>query len=301
MELHLNDIALYVEVARRGNISRAARVLNMPASTLTRRVDELERQLGMRLLSRGRQGVALTEAGQMYYERCQPLIERARMAHMSLQDTVEMPRGKLRISLHSSLADLFLPSVMDEFIRMYPLIECEFDVSAAVIDPARDPCDLALRLGRQPDSSLVARKLGEMSWDMYAAPAYLARHGEPAVPRDLAGHECLRSLLEEQNQTWELRCGSDTQRVGVAGRLTANQAELLFRLAAAGLGIAALPACEQVREWIAGSGLLRVLPAWRLAPVPLYALTPTRAPSARARAFLDFIEPRLRAGLQAAH
>ncbi|WP_233236295.1 LysR substrate-binding domain-containing protein [Bordetella sp. LUAb4] len=301
MDLHLNDIALYVEVARRGNISRAARVLNMPASTLTRRVDELERQLGMRLLSRSRQGVALTEAGQMYYERCQPLIERARMAHVSLQDTVEIPRGKLRISLHGSLADLFLPAVMDEFIRTYPLIECEFDVSAAVIDPARDPCDLALRLGKQPDSSLIARKLGEMSWDLYAAPAYLARHGEPASPQDLVDHECLRSLLEEQNPTWELRCGPDTQRVEVAGRLTANQAELLFRLAAAGLGIAALPACEQVRGWIEGSGLLRVLPAWRLAPVPLYALTPTRVPSARVRAFLDFIEPRLQAGLHAAH
>ncbi len=298
MDLHLNHIALYVEVARRGNISHAARVLNMPASTLTRRVDELERQVGMRLLNRGRRGVVLTEAGQAYYERCLPLVERARMAHMSLRDAITIPKGKLRLSLHSSVADVFIPLVMYEFIRAYPLIECEFDVTAAPIDPVRNPCDLALRFGRQPDSNLIARRLGEMRWELYAMPAYLAQRGTPAVPADLARHECLRSMLDEQHPAWELRCGEARQRVQVSGRLTANQAGLLFSLAAAGLGIAALPVCGQVRRWIADSGLVRVLPEWKLAPLPLYALLPARVPPARTQAFLDFIAPRLRASLQ---
>jgi DNA-binding transcriptional LysR family regulator len=297
MDLPLNDIALYVEVARRGNISRAARVLNMPASTLTRRVDELERQLGMRLLSRNRQGVVLTEAGQLYYERCQPLIERARMAHMALHDTASIPRGKLRISIHSSLADLFLPAIMEEFIRQYPLIECEFDVSAAAVDLARDPCDLALRFGQQPDSNLISRRLGSVAWELYAMPSYLARQGVPNAPEDLREHECVRGLLVELRSNWELRQGAEVRRVEVSGKMAANQLRLLFGLAAAGLGIVALPVLEEVSQWMAGSGLVRVLPEWQLTPVPLYALLPTRDLPVRTRAFLDFIEPRLRKGM----
>ncbi|WP_233236293.1 LysR family transcriptional regulator [Bordetella sp. LUAb4] len=300
MDLHLNDIALYVEVARRKNFSRAAEVLNMPASTLSRRVGELEKHVGMRLLNRSTRRIDLTEAGQIYYERCRHLVERARVAHEQLTDMASAPKGMLRVSMQSSLAHLFLPVAMAEFTRAYPNIECEFDVSSAPIDPISNPYDVVLRFGKQPDSGLIARQLLSMSCEMYAMPAYLEQHGVPRTPQDLTGHECLRSLIDERHSTWELRRGKEVEVVQVSGHMSANQSSLLYRLAVSGLGIVALPVFDRLRQAVRESGLVRVLPEWQLAPLPLYALLPSRVLPAKTQAFLSFIEPRLNLGLSLA-
>ncbi|CFU59893.1 LysR family transcriptional regulator [Bordetella pertussis] len=240
MDIQLNDIALFVEVAKRKNFSHAAEALNIPTSTLSRRVSELERGLGMRLLNRSPRRIDLTEAGALYFERCRHIVEEARVAHEQLQDMAAQPKGRLRISLPTSLAQLFLTDVIPEFRGLYPDIECDFDLSMRPVDPISNPFDLVLRFGQQPDSSLVARQIVLMTQHLYAAPQYLALHGEPRVPADLGHHECLRPSMSDAFSYWVLQSGDKVERVQVSGRLAANNIGMLGRLASQGLGITPL-------------------------------------------------------------
>ncbi|AWP86628.1 LysR family transcriptional regulator [Bordetella bronchiseptica] len=296
MDIQLNDIALFVEVAKRKNFSHAAEALNIPTSTLSRRVSELERGLGMRLLNRSTRRIDLTEAGALYFERCRHIVEEARVAHEQLQDMAAQPKGRLRISLPTSLAQLFLTNVIPEFRSLYPDIECDFDLSMRPVDPISNPFDLVLRFGQQPDSSLVARQIVLMTQHLYAAPQYLALHGEPRVPADLGHHECLRPSMSDAFSYWVLQSGDKVERVQVSGRLAANNIGMLGRLASQGLGITPLVMSDSMTRAIRQAGLVRVLPDWALTPIPLFALMPSRMVPAKTRAFLDFIQPRLNAG-----
>ncbi|ARP88082.1 LysR family transcriptional regulator [Bordetella genomosp. 9] len=293
MDVQLNDIALFVEVAKRKNFSHAAEALNIPAATLSRRVTELERRVGMQLLTRTTRRIELTEAGALYFERCRHIIEEARVAHEQLHDMAAQPKGRLRISLTASLAQLVLPLVMREFTEQYPDIECEFDVSGRPVDPISNPFDLVLRFGQQPDSSLISRQIMVMSHQLYASHDYLARHGEPLTPIDLSHHDCLRFPSGEGGSFWMLHSGERVVRVQVFGRLIANNMGMLARLAARGMGVVPLPVFHTMEKAIERIGLVRVLPDWHLTPMPLFALLPSRAIPAKTRAFLDFIQPRL--------
>lgn len=293
MDIQLNDIALFVEVAKRKNFSHAAEALGIPTSTLSRRVTELERGIGMRLLNRSTRRIDLTEAGAVYFERCRHIVEEARVAHEQLQDMAAQPKGRLRISMPTSLAQLFLPVVIREFRAQYPDIECDFDLSMRPIDPISNPYDLVLRFGQQPDSSLIARQIVLMTQHLYASPAYLERYGEPRTPSDLSHHECLRPAMTDVMSYWVLHSGEKVERVQVSGRLAANNVGMLGRLASQGLGITPLLVFEAMERAITQSGLVRVLPDWALTPLPLFALLPSRMIPAKTRAFLDFIQPRL--------
>ena len=223
MDIQLNDIALFVEVAKRKNFSHAAEALNIPTSTLSRRVSELERSVGMRLLNRSTRKIDLTEAGAIYFERCRHIVEEARIAHDQLLDMAVQPKGRLRISLPTSLAQLFLPAVISEFREQHPDIECDFDLSMRPIDPISNPFDLILRFGQQPDSSLISRKIVLMAHQLYASPDYLARHGEPRVPADLSHHECLRPTMREESSFWMLLFGRQGGTRAGVGTLVGEQ------------------------------------------------------------------------------
>jgi DNA-binding transcriptional LysR family regulator len=293
VDIQLNDIALFVEVAKRKNFSHAAEALNIPSATLSRRVTELERSIGMRLLIRTTRKIDLTEAGAIYFERCRHIVEEARIAHDQLQDMAVQPKGRLRISLPASLAQLFLPIIIRDFTAQYPDIECGFDLSTRSVDPISNPFDLVLRFGQQPDSSLISRQIVLMAHQLYAAPSYLSRYGEPRTPADLSHHECLRPTVGDASSFWMLHSGERVERVQVLGRLAANNMAMLGRLASHGMGIVPLPVFDAMEHAIGRAGLVRVLPDWNLTPIPLFALLPSRTIPAKTRAFLDFIKPRL--------
>jgi DNA-binding transcriptional LysR family regulator len=294
MDIQLNDIALFVEVAKRKNFSHAADVLNIPSATLSRRVSELERRVGMQLLTRTTRRIDLTEAGALYFERCRHIIEEARVAHEQLHDLAAQPKGRLRISMIASLAQMVLPIVMREFTEQYPDIDCEFDLSGRPVDPISNPFDLVLRFGQQPDSSLISRQIMLMDHQLYASTDYLAQHGKPLTPADLSHHDCLRFPSGEGTSSyWMLHSAERIARVQVFGRLTANNMGMLARLAARGMGIVPLPVFPTMKKAIDRVGLVRVLPDWSLTPLPLFALLPSRTIPAKTRAFLDFIQPRL--------
>jgi DNA-binding transcriptional LysR family regulator len=290
MSPSLNDIELFVEVARSQNFTRAGESLNMPASTVSRRLSQLEKSIGVRLLNRSTRKVALTPAGATYFERCRPIVEQARMAHEMLMENTQQPRGRLRISLPSSLALAFLQVSLREFSRRYPEIECEYDLSVRKIDLQSDGYDVVIRASQIPDSGIVSHRLGVLRLGLYASQAYLQARGVPQTPDALVDHECLRTSTGRDDSNWTLYSTEGAQRrVRVHGRMAMNHVLMLRHMAEMGAGIVPL----SVRDSQVSARLVRILPQWTFEPVPLVALFPSRLLPARTRAFIDFLSEQL--------
>ena len=290
--IQLNDIAMFVEVARRGNFSLSAAALGVPPSTLSRRVSGLERDLGVQLLKRSTRKIGLTEAGTLYFERCRDLIDDARVAHEQLQTSIASAAGQLSVSLPASLAQVFMPTVIDAFHRQHPDIHCHFELGNQRVDPISSTCDVALRFGQQPSSSLIAHVISAMTPRLYASENYLNKHGMPCSPADLARHQCLAGAPGGEFE-WMLRSGARVERVRVSGKVGANDSGMIRSLVRAGIGIGPLMEFEAAKTGCSSNKFARVLRQWSLPQVPLVALLPTRKMPARVKAFLDFIHPNL--------
>jgi DNA-binding transcriptional LysR family regulator len=297
MEL-LSYMRLFVEVARTRNFRRAAEALDMPNSTLSRHIAELEKTIGLRLLHRSTRKVELTEAGEVYFKRCQSIVEEARIAHESLRDVVERPGGTLRVSMPVDLATGHLAPILADFAAAYPQISFEFDLTPRRIDLQSEPFDLALRIGPPPSapSMLVARPIALLPRYLYAAPGYVKRAPPLAKPEDLRHHVlCVAQGALKQGEVWRtLYRGDEAVKVMTPTRFAMNSVGLSRSLAVQGVGIAALDA-ELVRDDVTLGRLLRVLPEWSLSPVQVHAITETRLLPARTRLFIEFLKTRLSA------
>jgi DNA-binding transcriptional LysR family regulator len=285
MEL-LNDMALFVEVVKARSFRRAAETIGMPNSTLSRRISGLEKAIGLRLLHRTTRKIELTEAGQIYFERCKRIVDEARLAHEQLGEMLAQPSGVLRVSLPGDFAITFLAPQMAEFSRRDPGISFDFDLTPRRVDLVAEPFDVAIRMGELPDSTLIARQLAQLPRHLYASPRYLELYGEPKEPGDLAQHECL--LFREQANTWTLHRAAETVEAPIGGRFRLNSVGMIRRLATLDLGIAML-AEEIVAEDLAGGRLRRVLPEWQATPISVYAVTETRLLPAKTQRFIEFL------------
>lgn len=189
---YLNEMALFAEVAEAKGFSKAAAKLGMPQSTLSRRVGELEKQLGLQLLNRTTRRVELTEAGRRYFERVKPIMEEARRIHDELSGMLVRPYGVLRVSLPVDFSYEFLAPLLPDFAAQYPEIKLEMDVTPRKVNLSGEPFDLVIRAGEQPDSGYISTVLMHDERYLYASPSYLAKHGEPQTPQDLPAADCLR-------------------------------------------------------------------------------------------------------------
>ncbi|WMD18403.1 LysR family transcriptional regulator [Achromobacter seleniivolatilans] len=313
--VQLNDIALFVEVAKRKSFSLAARALDMPTSTLSRRINELERAIGLRLINRNTRRLDLTEAGAAYMRRCQGLIDEARLAHEQLQSLSGGPSGNLRVSMPYSLAIWLLPETINDFTDRYPEVECEFDLSMMTASDAQGtPFDVVLRFGRNTDYPLsdidtgngnaagtaltrsngtVVQELVSLDNYLYASDRYLERHGEPKTPSDLTQHQCLRTTIDDAHSHWTLHKGAHSERVPVSGHLAANNMSIAGTLAGLDLAITRMPHCQALDPIIKRNSLKRVLPGWSVDPISIYVVYPSSIQPAKTRAFMDFILPKL--------
>ena len=290
----LRDIALFVEVVKAGNFTRAAAQLDMPASTLSRRIAGLEQEIGLRLLNRTTRRVEVTDAGAAYFARCAHLVEEALIAHEDIAAAVNAIKGTLRLACPVDFAQNYLPGPLAEFTRQHPQVDVELDLSSRVVDLAAGQYDAALRLGPLPDSNLVARHIVDLQAALYAAPGYLRDAPKLATPDDLVNHACLRLRTHAGMAPWPLLPTSAKARGAVVvpelppGKYRADNTGLLRRLALAGAGITAIDT-TLVAEDVAAGRLQRVLPKWRIVPVPLHLLTPSRLVPARVRTFATFL------------
>lgn len=288
---YLNDMALFVEVVKVRSFRKAAEALGMPNSTLSRRISGLEKAIGLRLLNRTTRRIELTEAGQLYFDRCKRIVDEARLAHEQLGEMLARPSGLLRASLPVDFANIYLAPLIAEFARLYPGISFELDLTPRQVDLVSEPVDVVIRMGEPANSNLIARKLASLRRCLYASPRYLELSGEPAHPSDLAQHECLR-MRGAQSNRWILLSDQEREEVEVGGRFELNSVGMIRRMAALDLGIALLP--EGIAAQALANGELRqVLPQWQAPPVPVYALTETRLLPAKIQRFIEFLREKL--------
>lgn len=186
MEL-LNDMALFVEVVKAKGFRSAAEVMGIPNSTLSRRIGTLEKAIGLRLLHRTTRKIELTEAGQLYFERCKRIVDEARLAHEQLGEMLAQPSGVLRASLPVDFAVTYLAPLIAEFAGLYPGITFDFDLTPRRVDLVSEPFDVAIRMGPSEDSQLIARPLASLTPHLYASPGYLDRSASRTSPRTWNG------------------------------------------------------------------------------------------------------------------
>jgi DNA-binding transcriptional LysR family regulator len=292
MDVEPNDLLLFARIVESGSFSQAALRVDLPKSTVSRRIALLEARLGERLLQRTTRKLMLTEFGASLLEHARKVVEEVEAAGALVAHRQLAPSGKLRISLPGDFANLGMTSMFAMFIEKYPAITLELDLSPRRVDLVGENFDIAIRMGDLPeDSSLHARRVVLEKIALYASPAYIARRGMPQEPDDLLKHDLL--CLSSRNggpQSWRLTRGKTVWERELPARLAANSPDLLARIACAGAGIAASSNLFADVNLEKGE-LVRVLPDWCLPEVTGWAVFPgRRLMPAKTRAFLDMME-----------
>lgn len=292
--MDLNALSIFVKVAEAGSFVGAARAADIPKSTVSRRIDELEAALGVRLLQRSTRKSELTDAGRSFYEHCRRIVEDVDDAVASVSEHQREPTGRLRFSTSVLLAERYVGRWAIEYMQAYPKVELDMYVAARKVDLLADGFDLVLRIGRFESSSHIGRRLAVAPSYLCASPAYLEAHGEPANLEDLRAHDAVLFSATRTREPWMLETMSgDCATISMASRLIVNSHPVAMDACMAGLGIAELPAliaCDAVRD----GRLRRVLPEWSNRSRWMHALYPSRAHvSATLRTFLDFLSDKL--------
>ncbi len=284
----LRDLALFVAVARSRSFSRAAAVVGVPTSTLSRRIAALEASLGLKLLARTTRIVELTEAGVIYLARCEAIVEAAREAHQHVRGLLDEPRGVLRLSVEAEIGPRLVAPVLAAYLERFPGMRLDLDLSPRRVDLVAEGFDLAIRLGVLPDSTLTVRRLAGLSASLFAAPAYLERHGVPEHPAALAGHRRIHLLHKGDRGEWRLSDGAEHVEVAATDALCANNMTMIRHLARLGVGIAVVDAL-MARDDVDAGVLVPVLPGWTLAPVAISVVLPDRILPTKTRVFVDML------------
>lgn len=288
--LNLNDLRLFARVVEHRGFAAAGRALGLPKSTLSKRVGELERRLGVRLIQRSSRGFAVTELGRELQQRAAAMLIEAEAAEALIEGRRAEPSGTVRLTASVPAAQFWLAESLPALALAHPKIRLVLHVTDRFVDLVQEGYDLALRshFGPLPDSGLVQRRLGEQPIHLLAAPGYLARRGTPETPAALTAHDGL--LTGPAETAWRLRGpAGESATVTPRPRLVADETEVLLRAAAAGLGVTCLPA-GLCRAALAAGSLVRLLPGWTAGSVTTSLLVPHRRgqlPSVRAVA--DFL------------
>ncbi|MDR6511085.1 DNA-binding transcriptional LysR family regulator [Novosphingobium capsulatum] len=251
----------FVAVVDEGGFAPAARRAGQATSSFTRHVDALEAALGTRLLTRTTRQVSLTEAGEAYYPRARAILDTLAEANRTVREGPGAARGLLRVSLPVSFARLHVTPILPAFMAAHPDITLDVVVTDTPLDLATQRIDVAVRLGALDSSSLVARRLAPQRRLVCASPAYLAAHGTPQVPQDLADHACLTFAFADGERRWRLTRDGQHEWVRVSGPLRANHADTIRETALAGAGLVLLPTWL-VGEDVAQGRLRPVLAEW---------------------------------------
>ncbi|WP_409266625.1 LysR family transcriptional regulator [Massilia sp. BHUDP2] len=297
------ELKAFCLVAASGGFSPAARQMGVATSSVTRLVDALEARLGAVLLNRSTRSVTLTDTGRSYYEEARRVLEQLDAADDAVAGQGGDVKGVLRVAAPVSFATLHIAPILPELRARYPRLALDLRLSDEAARLVDESIDVAIRIGRiDPDSTLVARRLGSHRRLLCASPAYLATRGTPILPADLAHHDCLQLAERRLWRMRRLEGEGEDEEITIDAVLQANSAELLRQAALAGVGIAML-AHWLVRDDVAAGRLVPVLPAWEANPGPmdvtLHALYQTnRRGSHKIRAFVDLLAAQLaRSGL----
>jgi DNA-binding transcriptional LysR family regulator len=292
-------MSAFVAVAKARGFSAAARELGIPLATINRRVVDLERDMGVRLLHRTTRQVVLTEIGQNFFVTCERILDELREAQEAATGEYRTPKGVLTITAPMGFGRLHLQPVALDFLAAYPDINLKLLLVDRVVQLVEENIDLALRISELADSSLIARPLGHVQMVVSASPAYLERHGIPRVPSDLMRHDCIAWSSVEPLNSWWFREGTKDRTFPVNARLSTTNADSAISAAHAGLGLVQTTS-YQAEPGLRDGRLALVLRAFECAPTPVSLIyIRQRLLPLKVRAFIDFAVPRLADGLQA--
>lgn len=291
MQRDLNDTLVFVKVVQHGSITAAARALDLPKTTVSRRLRTLEERLGARLLNRTTRRLALTEAGTVYFEHSRRIATDLETAESAVHQLEGNPRGWLRVTAPYSLGTGLLAPILHEFRARHPDVQVDIILSNDVLDLVHEEIDVALRIGDLPDSTLIARRLVTWPTQVFASAGYLERCGEPETPEDLCHHQAL--LLSRHrnghNHRWQLSDDREEREFEVKPVVIANDPEMLLPLLAADQGLM-LASEIMVRCYLRGAPVRPVLTRWHGPEIPLSAVyVGGRVLSPKVRAFVDFV------------
>lgn len=286
---NLADIAVFVKVVEKGSFTKAADELELSKAVVSKYLTRLEERLGTRLLHRTTRRLALTEAGSALFEQSRLALERIEEAQAALARFQDAPRGRLVVSAPTAFGVLQLGCVLPDFLARHPGITLDIRLDDRFVNLVAEGFDLAVRVGRLTDSTLVARKLAPSRQVAVASPEYLRRHGVPKAPEDLAAHNCFVYTLTTGGNIWRFSKGGEEVRVPVTGNLRLNNGLLERDAAERGAGIAMLPTFY-VGPLVAAKKLVVLLPDWKPPELGIYAVYPqTPHVPPKVRAFVDFL------------
>jgi DNA-binding transcriptional LysR family regulator len=288
------SMAAFVATVEDGGFSAAARRTRMPLATISRKVSDLENLLGVRLVNRSARGISLTESGQSYYSECRRLLDELAEAERAASGEYRTPRGELVITAPIVFGRMHLVPIVVDFLRAYPEVTISLRLTDEIVHLGDEQVDLAVRINRLPDSSMVATTIADIRHVVCASPAYLAERGTPLHPADLASHDCVSGKLLSTPDGWSFRIGKVIRPFPIRRRLAATTAEAAIEAAIAGAGLArALH--YQVAEAEKEGRLVTVLGRFEPDPTPLSLIhSSARLVPLKLRAFLDFAGPRLK-------
>ena len=287
----LSNVSVLAAVVEGGSFARAAEVLGLTPSGVSRAIARLEARIGVRLFDRTTRSLHLTDEGRLLYANINPLVLGIEDAVTRTAGSAGSVRGRLRVNTDAFTSRLLLSPHIGRFLDLYAELSLELIARDQLGDLVAEGFDIAVRFGEPPSSSLVARKLLDTRIVTVATPSYLKRHGRPAKPADLANHVCIqvRSPLTGQPFPWEFQRGRRVIEVPTSGRLLLTDVGTILGTCLSGVGVAQIKALG-IQELLDDGKLIDLFPDWPDERFPLYALYPSRhLPAAKVRAFIDFV------------
>jgi DNA-binding transcriptional LysR family regulator len=287
-------MSAFVAVAKAGSFSAAARELGTPLATMSRRVADLETELGARLLRRSTRRLSLTDQGQIFYEACARILDDVKDAEKSVTGEYQAAKGDLTVTAPGSFGRMHLQPIVIEFLAAYPDINLRLMLVDRVVNLVEERVDAAVRIAELGDSGLIARSLGHVRMVVCASLTYLARRGAPKHPRDMAKHDCIAWLALGPRHAWWFRELGKDQTFPIHVRMSTTIAETAIAAAEAGLGIVQLTS-YQAEQSVHDGRLVVLLSEFECQTTPVNLVyTSNRLLPAKLRAFLDFAAPRLK-------
>ena len=271
----LDNVLVFVKVAQFESISRAARSLGMPISTVSRRLSVLESELGVSLLRRTTRRVTLTAQGREYFNQCQEPLVLLQEAERVLTQAQKKPEGMLRVSVPVILGQAPFLDFISAFLKEHPRIRIDLFITNLFLDLVAENTDIAIRFGEMQDSSVVATRIGRSIRYVVATPEYLKGRELPAEPADLEKHDCVMLNAKNNETDWDLVNGRRKVRVHVSGPISSRDFNSVSRFVYRGHGVGLLPStyCD---EALVNRKLIRLLPNWASPQIPVFAVYSSR-------------------------
>jgi len=293
MDNTFSTIPIFVAVVECGSFSLAAEKLGVTKSAVSKRVTQLEDELGIRLLNRTTRKLSLTEAGKRYYDHVSQALALAQQGMDAVTELQGEPKGKLKITAPMSFGVLYIAPIIAEFLEQFPKVTIDLQLEDQMVDLIEGEFDLAIRIGNLPISNLVAKRLVNCKSVLCASPEYIKRNGSPQKPSDLIGHNCLVYSYFRGGSEWTFEQQHNEFKVIPKGNFIVNNSEAIRRALIEGLGVGQLPTFLVSKDILSGK-LLPIMRPYSLPEHAIYAVFPERKHLPhKVRAFMEFVADKL--------